>query len=303
MIRIVRACEVERALFFRAFSEGFSDYLIKLSMGEEEFYGRFFGVEGNEPDRSFIALEADGDGGAESERGVGVILGGIRDFDGARTMRCGAMSVIPERRGTEVAGLLLARHRREAIAEGCGRLFLEVIAGNERAKRFYERNGYAVSGALRYYAHAEPAALAAEASAEGGDAPGVEELGFAELRSYRESLSDLHVNWQNEMDYIERSGGLHYGVRERGELAAALSMQGGSIKFLHVLEGRRGRGLARALIGRGVACALERSPELTAVRSSFPENADLRAFYERLGFSADPLYQFEMSATLPGAAG
>lgn len=271
-------------------------------MNEEEFYGRFFGAEGNALERSFIAIEHDGGGGPESARGVGVILGGIRDFDGARTMRCGAMSVIPERRGAEVADLLLARHRREALAEGCRRLFLEVIAGNERAKRFYERSGYAVSGALRYYVHADPAALAAEPHDGGADAPRVEELSFAELRRYRESLSDLHVNWQNEMDYIERSGGVHYGVREGGELAAALSMQGGSIKFLHVREGRRGRGFARALIGRGAARALERSPELTTVRSSFPENADLRAFYERLGFAADPLYQFEMAATLPGSS-
>jgi ribosomal protein S18 acetylase RimI-like enzyme len=54
-------------------------------------------------------------------------------------------------RGTGVAGPLL-RRAEEEIAGGFDRAWLAVVAGNGRARRFYERSGWSDAGAFDYAA-------------------------------------------------------------------------------------------------------------------------------------------------------
>lgn len=54
-------------------------------------------------------------------------------------------------RGTGVAPALL-RHGETVIAERFDRAFLAVVAGNGRARRFYEREGWADAGPFEYHA-------------------------------------------------------------------------------------------------------------------------------------------------------
>jgi GNAT superfamily N-acetyltransferase len=60
-------------------------------------------------------------------------------------------------RGSGVAGLLLAEAARQVAADGHARAWLAVATGNDRARRFYERQGWTDEGPFDY-----------EASVEGG---------------------------------------------------------------------------------------------------------------------------------------
>jgi len=55
-------------------------------------------------------------------------------------------------RGSGVAALLLAEAERQVAANGHGRIWLAVAAGNARARRFYERSGWLDDGAFDYQA-------------------------------------------------------------------------------------------------------------------------------------------------------
>jgi len=55
-------------------------------------------------------------------------------------------------RGTGVAKLLLAEAERLVAAGGHGRAWLAVVAGNARARRFYERAGWTDEGPFEYAA-------------------------------------------------------------------------------------------------------------------------------------------------------
>ncbi|MEV0460828.1 GNAT family N-acetyltransferase [Catellatospora methionotrophica] len=58
--------------------------------------------------------------------------------------------VAADRRGTGVAGTLLAEGLRQVGANGHGRAWLAVVSGNTRARRFYEREGWTDEGAFDY---------------------------------------------------------------------------------------------------------------------------------------------------------
>ena len=53
-------------------------------------------------------------------------------------------------RGTGLAGLLLAEAERQVAALGHDVAWLAVVAGNSRARRFYERSGWTDQGDLPY---------------------------------------------------------------------------------------------------------------------------------------------------------
>jgi GNAT superfamily N-acetyltransferase len=55
-------------------------------------------------------------------------------------------------RGTGVAAVLLAEAERLVAVNGHKRAWLAVVAGNARARRFYERNGWTDEGAFDYQA-------------------------------------------------------------------------------------------------------------------------------------------------------
>ena len=55
-----------------------------------------------------------------------------------------------EHRGTGLAGLLLAEAERQVASAGHDVAWLAVVAGNARARRFYERCGWADEGDLPY---------------------------------------------------------------------------------------------------------------------------------------------------------
>lgn len=98
MIRYEKCSNVDLRQVYEAFQLGFSDYIIKLQVSWERFCNHFFELEGNNLEYSYIAFDGD--------KPIGVILGGLKNFEGVRTLRCGALCVAPEYRGSGVSRVL-----------------------------------------------------------------------------------------------------------------------------------------------------------------------------------------------------
>jgi putative acetyltransferase len=56
----------------------------------------------------------------------------------------------PAARGTGLAGVLLAEAERQVASAGYDEAWLAVVAGNARARRFYEKQGWVDAGDLPY---------------------------------------------------------------------------------------------------------------------------------------------------------
>jgi ribosomal protein S18 acetylase RimI-like enzyme len=262
---------------------GFSDYIIKIDMSKDNFQKHFFGPEGNSHEYSVIAFD---DG-----KPVGLILGGIKVYEGLKTLRCGALCVLPGYRGTEVSHKLFDLHREIALENNCSQMFLEVIAGNERAINFYRKKGYEKVYDLVYYSHSNPSGI-------NTDLPSgftVQRTDIDALRSFSREMRDIHINWQNDFDYTSYfDEQRYYGVFKDANMVGGLSIHpAGRVNFLWVDPRFRNKGIGGGLINHAV-----KELNLKKLAISFPSNASLTGFVKRLGFMKDPITQYEMYLTI-----
>lgn len=279
LIQYLNCRDVSDSQIFEAFSKGFSDYFIKLELTEKIFVERFFGPEGNSRDYSFVAVE--------NGTAVGVILGAVKHYEGNKTMRCGTLAIDPKYRGTGIAMKLFEFHKETAISQGCRQLFLEVLVENERAIKFYRNKGYEKVYDLSYFSLATPQAF------WGSQVPGYEikPVGLSELRHSFHQAANVHINWQNDMNYIEKSSNLccFGGYRGSDHVASICVNPQGKIHFLWVVPECRGQGVGRALLGEAQA-----EMNLSQLSTGFPNNHHLEGFFKRMGFSRNSVAQFEM---------
>lgn len=283
MISYKRCTETNEDAVFEAFQTGFSDYIIKMQLPKEAFMKRFFGPEGNRMEYSIIAFDGD--------KPVGINLGGIKLYEGKKTLRCGALCVNPDYRGTEVSGRLFDLHKEIAKENKCRQMFLEVIVGNDRAISFYKKKGYEKIYDIAYYSHNNPS----EINAALPDEISVKRIDMDSLRSLSYKLQDIHINWQNDFDYISHTDGqIHYGVYHDSALIGGLSIHPvGKISLLWIDPEFRGKGIGRGLINHAVK---ELSPKRLMI--NFPNNSSLTGFVKRMCFMKDSISQYEMYLTL-----
>lgn len=276
MISYKKCSEVDLHLVYEAFQAGFADYIIKTTIGWEQFYNAFFEREGNRLDYSFIAMD--------NERPVGIIFGGLKNYEGTLTLRCGALCVSPEYRGLGVSRELFELHRALAAKLGCKQLFLEVIVGNDRAISFYKKLGYHKIYDLQYFALSSACDIFNNCNYE------VIELGWEQISRLAAGI-DTHINWQNGIDYAKGVDGVkNYGIYEEDTLVSALCIaKSGKIFFLYTSPAFRHQGKASALLSHAVG-----SLKLDSLHISFPNNAALESFVRKKGFSKNELSQYEM---------
>lgn len=279
MITYKRCIETNEDAIYHAFQVGFSDYMIKMELPKDLFMKRFFGPEGNSLEYSVIAFD--------DENPIGLNLGGIKVYEGVKTLRCGALCIHPEYRGSGVSRKLFELHKEIAIENNCKQLFLEVIVGNDRAISFYKKMGYDKVYDLTYYSHSNPAEIKATFPKD----LEIKKIQFDELRSLNSSIYDIHINWQNDFDYLRHFENLaHYGVFDDSGLIGGLCIHPmGKINFMWLDPAYRGKGVGSWLISQAVE---ELRPEKLIM--NFPNNASLTGFVKRLGFSKDSLSQYEM---------
>jgi ribosomal protein S18 acetylase RimI-like enzyme len=83
--------------------------------------------------------------GGESEEAWGIVAG-MRDPTDSDVVHLLAMWVHPAIRGSGAADELVAAVLAWAASEGAKLVRLKVIQSNDRARRFYERNGFRLTG-------------------------------------------------------------------------------------------------------------------------------------------------------------
>lgn len=279
MITYVTGDKIEIGQIYKAFMIGFSDYIIKVDLAEASFISRFFGPEGNDLNLCHVALD-DGEP-------VGLVMGGIRLWDGMKTLRCGALCIAPDYRGREVTKALMERHWQDGVDNQCERLSLEVIKGNDRAIRFYEKNGYHGSYDIKYFRTKTNQLL--EQSVTGKLI--LKEVPFEALASHRKSHLGLHIHWQSETDYYKDSDmERHFEIQVSGAAAGYISLSNaGKINYLWVEPSFRNRGYGREALSVGV-----RTMELEGLNIAFANNGLLEGFVRALHFDKDKVEQFEM---------
>lgn len=278
MIYYKRCSEVNIEDVFEAFSQGFSDYIIKLNMPREIFVKRFFGVEGNRLEHSFIAYD--------ENKPIGVVLGGIKNYEGIKTIRCGTLAVIPEYRGKGISQGLMKLHREEAVNQGCRQMFLEVIVGNDRAVNFYNRLGYEKIYDLYYYTLNDASSLISQ-----DKGLVFKNISIEELKAVRDRIRDVHINWQNDMEYIEMSENqVIIGAFEDNKLIGVISANKNTrINFIWVDYEWRNNG-----VGAGLVKKAAEGLGLAKLTMGLPNNATIQRFLKKIGFEKDKLSQYEM---------
>lgn len=283
MISYKNCKDVSIEHIYKAFNIGFSDYFIKFDISKEVFIESFFGPEGNQLENSFIAYD--------KETPVGVILGGLKNYEGLKTLRCGTLCVIPSHRGLGISDELFRLHKKLAIVKECKQLFLEVIVGNDRAIKFYEKFGYEKVYDIKYFT----CDLNSSFNNESRMDLEIKEIEFSKIRSVENYIKDIHINWQNDFDYMDKIPSLiHYGAYEGDALVGALSLnQNGKIFFIWVKSTYRNKGIGRNLLNRAI-----KENELEKLNIGFPNNSNLEGFLRRNNFKKDNIAQYEMYLTL-----
>ena len=135
-IRFVPATSVSSTLVWKAFLEGFRDYVIPVQIAEEPFEKMLAG-EQVDLAASVVALNNEGEP-------LGVCLLAIRDSVGW----CGGLGVAPSMRRKGLGRALMHRTIEEARSRTLERFQLECINGNEGARRLYLELGFQVTRRL-----------------------------------------------------------------------------------------------------------------------------------------------------------
>ncbi len=113
----------------------------------------------------------------------------------------GGFGVAPEHRGQGLASRLIAALLDSARAQGLTELQLEVITGNTRAIRTYERTGFVRTRDLRIFAH--PAATAPT-----GPVAQLHPATSGDLLPHGASLRTIRAVWQREPVRFAQDAGL-----------------------------------------------------------------------------------------------
>ncbi len=269
---------------YEAFQKGFSDYMIKLTMEKEDMIDRFFGAEGNERTLSYLALDG--------QKGVGLVLGGIRMMNGVKTMRCGTMCIDPAYRGKGIAGKLIDLHKEMGKSQGCKQMFLEVIVGNDRAIHFYEKNGYEKVYDLSYYSM-QKETLTKMSILPIDEAYEIRQVGYYDVLTYRKELFDMHLPWQGEVAYFKTLEGKYYQVFEGNKVLGSCGVFKGNVFFLHIDPKYRGYGLGMAILFEAL-----KNDGFESVRMTLANNAVMKGFCEHIGMKKNDLMQYEMFMSL-----
>lgn len=272
---------VQKELIFQAFKNGFSDYPIPFQHSMDFFFDCFFNREGNQLEHSFIALHND--------IPVGLIMGGIREFDSYRNLRCGTLCILPEYRGQQVADQLFELFLQNARQANCERISLEVLADNHRAIRFYEKMDFAIHNKLLYY-HVDGTQLSSTYK-EYVPTFEITELSASAAASYLKTQNTGHINWQNEATYFLCDPNVRcYQYLTYDKIKGVIAMSiSGHIYQMCVAEDSRRQGIGTALLLHAFF-----QNRVEKISLSFPNNLENLDFLSSLGFIKDPVEQFEM---------
>lgn len=279
MYSFKKCIEISDDLIYKAFTDGFADYIMQFNMTQEQFISKFFGIEGNSKELSFITFK--------DHKPVGVMLGGLKTGESFKTLRCGGMAVIPEERGSGIATKLFELHEDLARNIGCKQLFLEVIDFNDRAINFYKKMGYEKIYDLTYMDWGlENINMLSQEHNHLSNAICV--LNHEDICSLREE-EFLHLPWQGEFNYFKQLSCNYYGIKVDDRLVAGLAGTKNRIFYLWVHPHYRLKGYAKALLNRLIEDTGTKKLAITYSNSS-----ELHTFSKHYGMIKSKVNQLEM---------
>ena len=279
MINYKRCTINDSDAMFAAFTKGFSDYIIKFDIDKERFLKLFLHIEGNSYEYSWIALD--------DNIPVGIMLGGIKDYEGVKTLRCGTLAVDPNYRKQGISQELYNRHLKIGIENGCKQLFLEVIKGNDKAIHFYKKQGYEIKSDIFYYQLKDLKNIDIQSPTD----IKIKKITFDDAKSFYFNNDSSHINWQNDFDYQKHFNNITYfGAYQNDMLVGVTGInQTGKIYFISALEGFELNEIGTYLLSHA-----KHTLNLGAFNMSLATHIKVIQFLETTGFELQPLSQHEM---------
>ena len=265
----------------RTFCRAFSDYQVPMDLPLWKFKG-MLQRRGFTPAASLGAF-ADGEL-------VGLLLNGLRPFDGRFTAYDLGTGVAPEWRKQGITSRMFAQVLELLRARGVEQYLLEVLTVNEGAYRLYLKQGFTVTRRFACY-RAEKEALGA--GGDGSVRPG-EPFTAVEWETLRTFWTHA-PSWQNSVDSLDAVAAELAFLRAEtgGELVgyAVCDPRSGDLAQLAVRPDLRRRGIGRALVA--AAARVVQANRLTVLNVD-AEDGESLAFWRALGFE-NFVDQYEMA--------
>lgn len=276
--------EVANQEIYQGFMDGFQDYLVPFKYSQRDFIYRFFVLDGNKKEYSFMTYY--------KKQPVGIIIGGISEFHRKKTLRCGGLAVVPEYRGLGIGEGLVRLHKELGKREHCDQLLLEVLVENKPAIAFYEKQGYTTLYKLFYYSISASTMI----SGEQRDTA-IRPTTLESIQKFHTELSQVHFTWKQHPRMLLENPQIHYYLLEEQDVSKGMVgiTPGGEILLLVTGEDYRHQGVATRLVDHMIK--INTSGELTI---GFASNPDLEGFLQAYGFRKRVLEQYEMYLPLNG---
>lgn len=274
---------LDRTLLFRVFAAAFADYPIRIRLA----YGRFSEMLDSNCFAPGLSV-----GAFSGRRMVGLVLNGLRPYEGKLTAYDSGTGVLPRFRGRGVAGQMLQSVFGPLRQAGASRYLLEVLTRNEPALRLYRRLGFRPTREfLCYKAARSHPVFAAPAAVRKVPVPEV--LADPRLRAF----FDFAPAWQNSVEQIALlpdctawAAIVDGAPRGFGVLSAGT----GVTHLLAVERGFRRRGIASSLMAAMRPAA---RTEMLSVLNVDTRCTDMLRFLDSHGF-ARSAGQYEMMKEL-----
>ncbi|MEM1321913.1 MAG: GNAT family N-acetyltransferase [Bacteroidota bacterium] len=225
----------DMAEFTNCFNTAFSDYIVTFNATKDYLVNRWVGA------RIDYTLSY---GVWDGPKMVAFIVNGIDQRRGALTAHNNGTGVIPDYRGQRLVDRIYDRAIPELKARGVTRCTLEVICGNDRAIRVYERNGFTIGRQLHCYAGLPTEEAGHFLQLElremvAPDWPLYATLGGVEPAWEQNNRAVLAL--QDQYTYLH--------LHQRGEVVgyAIINEATGSLPQLAIAEAHRGQGYGRYL--------------------------------------------------------
>jgi ribosomal protein S18 acetylase RimI-like enzyme len=208
-------------------NEIFSDYIIPMK-STKQFFIEFQTSVGGDMRNLIVALAED------------KIIGYVNPVIDGREGWIGGVGVVPSSRGKGVGKKLMVAAEDFCRDKGVSEVFLEVIEGNLRAQRLYEKLGYT---ATRKYLTAEGRPARFEGFGTMPTKANMSEILALHERSYKDTC------WQRrKIDSVVQSArGAECYKADGGFVLARVVETSGYIPFLGVAPEKRGMGIGTAL--------------------------------------------------------
>ncbi len=226
-IRIDRASTAQLDELVKVHEEAFSDYIIPIKSSRESFLEFLRSVGG---DMANVLVALDGT----------KIVGYVNPVIDGREAWIGGIGVIPAYRSTGIGTRLIRSAQELCVAGGVHSLYLEVIEGNFRAQRLYERLGFATT---RKFLTAEGRPVRFEGFGPPPKPASLAEVLYLHERSYKDTC------WQRRKraSVVQSARGADMFKVESGFVMTRAIDTSGFIPFLGVLPEARRMGIGTSL--------------------------------------------------------